>query len=75
MKNKFRTEFIEKARNDFILNYARNHAQQNGLNENEMLTNLVLVLLKLKDDAYQEKLDKILSSPSPALFDRYLEQT
>ena len=59
------SELINKIRTDNIMSQIYNYALRDGLTETEMLSKTVVILLNLKDEAFQEKVDKAMRSPAP----------
>lgn len=60
-------ELINKIRTDSIMNAVYQMAKHQGMSENEMLIRTVIVLLDLKDEAFQEKVDQLMRNPAPLL--------
>ena len=58
-------ETVKRARNDFILNAALKHGHAHNLNELEIYERLVHLLLDLKDEIFQARLDKLKVSLEP----------
>jgi len=62
-----RTDITQKIRNDHLLNSAYQQGRNMGFDELEILKRFTLLLLDLKDEAFQEKLDAASRAPSPLL--------
>ena len=56
------TDLSEKIRNDAIVHMAYKQGQLLGLDELEILKRLTLILLELKDEAFQKKLNEAMRS-------------
>lgn len=61
------SELIDKIRTDAFMNQIFNYARRDGISEVEMLTKAVIILLNLKEEAFQEKVNELMRSPSPLL--------
>lgn len=61
----FNDEEVKKYRNDCIFRSAMETSFRNGLTKEEALTFLCMALLNLKDEAFQEKIDKAMHRKSP----------
>jgi len=59
------SELINKIRTDAFMNQIYSYARRDSLTELEMLTKAVIVLLNLKEEAFQEKVDELMRSPAP----------
>lgn len=59
------TDMLIKARNNHLLNLAYKYGRQNGFDELEILKRFTLMLLELKDEAFQEKIDALMYSTKP----------
>lgn len=53
-------ELINKIRTDNIMNQIYRWAKRDGLSDLEMLEKTVVILLNLKDEAFQEKVDELM---------------
>lgn len=62
------SDLINKIRTDSYMNKIYHMASAEGISENQMLTKAVIILLNLKDEAFQEKVDELMRSPSPNPF-------
>jgi len=60
-------DLINKIRTDALMNQIYSYANRDGLTELEMLTKTVVILLNLKDVAFQEKVDELMRSPAPLI--------
>jgi hypothetical protein len=58
---------IDKIRTDRFMRQIYDCANRDNLTEVEMLSKAVVILLNLKDEAFQEKVDKLMRSPAPLL--------
>ena len=61
------SDLIDKIRTDSFMRQIYNYANSDNLTEVEMLSKAVVILLSLKDEAFQEKVDKLMRSPAPLL--------
>ena len=61
------SDLIDKIRTDAFMRQIYNYADRDNLTEVEMLSKAVVILLNLKDEAFQEKVDKLMRSPRPML--------
>lgn len=68
-----RTDMTNKIRNDYLLNMAYKLGEHHGFDELEILKRFTLMLLELKDEAFQEKLDKVMNSPAPSVIYRHFQ--
>ena len=59
---------IQKFRNDAYFNRAMQSGYKMGLSKEESLSRFVMVLLSLKDEAFQEKVGKLMIAPAVNLF-------
>ena len=59
------SDLIDKIRTDAFMRMIYNYANGDNLTEVEMLSKAVVILLNLKDEAFQEKVDKLMRSPRP----------
>ena len=68
-------DLLTKIRNDAFMNSIYQIANNQGMSEVEMLSKAVVMLLDLKEEAFQEKIDKAMRSPAPliALSQEYQE--
>ena len=57
------TELINKIRTDALMNQIYHMANQEGISEKDMLIKAVVILLNLKDEAFQEKVDELMRRP------------
>ena len=64
------TDMANRVRNDVLLNSAYNFGRYNGLDELEILKRFTLMLLYLKDEAMQEKLNELLLAPQKEFYKR-----
>ena len=64
------SELIDKIRTDAFMNQIYNYARRDDLTEVEMLTKAVIILLNLKDEAFQEKVDELMRNPAPLIVTR-----
>jgi hypothetical protein len=62
------TDMTRRLRNDALLRLAYENGRRNGFDELEILKRFTLMLLDLKDEAMQEKLDELLLSPAKPIF-------
>ena len=62
-------DLIDKIRTDAFMRQIYDYANRDDLTEVEMLSKAVVILLNLKDEAFQEKVDKLMRSPAPLLTD------
>jgi hypothetical protein len=62
------SDLIDKIRTDAFMRQIYDYANRDDLTEVEMLSKAVVILLNLKDEAFQEKVDKLMRSPTPLLF-------
>ena len=58
-------ELIDKIRTDAFMNQIFNYARRDDISEVEMLTKAVIILLDLKEEAFQEKVDELMRNPAP----------
>ena len=58
-------ETIRRARNDKLLSDALRYGEASNMNELEVFEMLVHVLLDLKDEAYQARLNELIYSSKP----------
>lgn len=61
----YQTDLQQEARDNYLLYMAYKLGEQNGFDELEILKRFILVLLRLKDDALQEKIDNLMTSNKP----------
>ena len=61
------TDMAQRIRNDHLLNMAYVYGKQNGYDELEILKRFTLMLLDLKDEAFQEKIDELMRSNKPVI--------
>jgi len=61
------SDLINKIRTDAFMRQIYNYANSDNLTEVEILSKAVVILLSLKDEAFQEKVDKLMRSPAPLL--------
>ena len=59
------SKLIDKIRTDSFMNQIYNYARRDGISETEMLSRAVIILLNLKEEAFQEKVDNLMRSPAP----------
>ena len=59
------SELMNKIRTDSIMNRIYHYARRDGISETEMLSKAVIILLNLKEEAFQEKVDELMRSPAP----------
>ena len=64
-------EILNKIRTDSFMNQVYRMADKRGLSEAEMLRDAVILLLHLKDEAFQEKVDKAMRSTKPMFASNY----
>jgi hypothetical protein len=63
------SDLIDKIRTDAFMRQIYDYANRDNLTELEMLTKAVILLLNLKQDAFQEKVDELMRSPGRLLTD------
>jgi hypothetical protein len=63
-------DLIDKIRTDAFMRQIYDYANKDDLTEVEMLSKAVVILLNLKEEAFQEKVDKLMRSPRPLLDNR-----
>ena len=61
------SELINQIRTDSFMNRIYQMARHEGLSETEMLTKGIILLLNLKEEAFQEKVDELMRSPAPLI--------
>lgn len=66
------SKLINKIRTDSLMNQIYHYARRDGISETEMLSKAVIILLNLKEEAFQEKVDELMRSHSP--FDVPIEE-
>jgi hypothetical protein len=62
------TDMTNRLRNDHLLRLAYDHGRWHGLDELEILKRFTLMLLDLKDEAMQAKLNTLMRSPAKPIF-------
>lgn len=62
------TDMTRSLRNNHLLRQAYELGYRNGFDELEILKRFTLMLLDLKDEAFQEKIDKLMRSPAQPIF-------
>ena len=63
-----RTDMTHSLRTNPLLRQAYELGEHNGFDELEILKRFTLMLLELKDEAFQEKVDKLMRSPAQPIF-------
>jgi hypothetical protein len=61
----------DKLRNNFLLRSAYDYGYKNNIDELEILRRFTLMLLDLKDAAFQKEIDKAMNSSFNSIFSKY----